>query len=44
MKLLGSTKSKISKNENGENVPLLEITEVALVQCSIVNKNYQQNS
>ena len=25
MKLLGSTKSKITKNENGENVPHLEI-------------------
>ena len=25
MKLLGSTKSKISKNKNGENVPHLEI-------------------
>ena len=44
MKLLGSTKSKITKNENGENVPNLEITEVVLVHCSIVNNNYQQNS
>ena len=26
MKLLGSAKSKITKNENGENVPHLEIT------------------
>ena len=25
MKLLGSTKSKITKNENGEDVPNLEI-------------------
>ena len=31
MKLLGSTKNKITKNRNGENVPLLEITEVVLV-------------
>ena len=30
MKLIGSTKSKITKNENGENVPHLEITEVVL--------------
>ena len=30
MKLLGSTKSKITKAENGENVPYLEITEVVL--------------
>ena len=28
MKLLGSTKSKITRNENSENVPYLEITEV----------------
>ena len=28
MKLLGSTKSKITNDENGENVPHLEITEV----------------
>ena len=27
MKLLGSTKSKITKDTNGENVPHLEITE-----------------
>ena len=26
MKIFGSTKNKISKNENGENVPHLEIT------------------
>ena len=44
MKLLGSTKSKITKNENGENVPNLEITEVVLVHCNIVNNNYQQNA
>ena len=30
MKLLRSTKSKITKNENSENVPHLEITEVTL--------------
>ena len=28
MKLLASTKSKITKDKNGENVPHLEITEV----------------
>ena len=28
MKLLGSTKSKITNNENDENVPSLETTEV----------------
>ena len=30
MKLIESTKSKITKNENGENVSHLEITEVVL--------------
>ena len=43
MKLIGSTKSKITKNKNGENVPDLEITEVVLVRCDIVSNNYQQN-
>ena len=38
MKLLGSTKSKITKNENGENVPDLEIAQVVLVHCNIINK------
>ena len=44
MKLLGSTKNKIIKDENGENVPHLEITEVILVHCNIVNNDYQQDS
>ena len=44
MKLLGSTKSKITKDENGENRSHLEITEVVLIHCNIVNNNYQQDS
>ena len=44
MKLLGSTKRKIAKAENGEIVPYLETTELVLIQCSVVNNNYQQNS
>ena len=44
MKLLGSTKNKITKDKNGENVPYLEITEVVLVHCDIVNNDYQQDS
>ena len=43
MELRGSTKSKVTKDENGENVPHLEITEVILVHCNIVNNHYQQN-
>ena len=44
MKLRGSTKSKISKNENGDNVPYLEVTEVGLMHCNIINNSYQQKS
>ena len=44
MKLLGSAKSKITKDENGENVPRLEITEVVLIHCNIVTNDYQQDS
>ena len=44
MKLLGSTKNKITKDKNGENMPHLEITEVVLVHCNIVNNDYLQDS
>ena len=44
MKLLGSTKNKITKDKNCENVPHLEITEVVLVYCNVLNNDYQQNS
>ena len=44
MKLLGSTKNKITKDKNSENVPHLEITEVVLVHCNVVNNDYQQDS
>ena len=44
MKLLESTKNKINKDQNGENVPHLEITKVVLVHCNIVNNDYQQDS
>ena len=40
MKLLGSTENKTAKDKNGENVPHLEITEVILVDCNIVNNDY----
>ena len=42
MKLLGSTKSNITEDGNGEKVPHLTITEVVLVPCYIINNNYQQ--
>ena len=37
MNLLGSAKSKITKDENGE-----EITKVVLIKCNVVNNSYQQ--
>ena len=43
MKLLGSTENKITNDKNGENVPKLEIAEVVLVHCNIVNNDYQQD-
>ena len=42
MKLLGHTKSKITKNENGKNVRCLQINEVVIIYCNIVHN--QQNS
>ena len=42
MKLLESTENEITKDKNDENLPHLEITEVVLVQCNIVNNDYQQ--
>ena len=44
MKLLGSTESKVTKDKNGENIPHLEIVELVLIHCNLVNNNYQQNS
>ena len=35
---------KITKDKNGKNVPYLEITEIILVHCNIVNVDYQQDS
>ena len=44
MKLLGITKKKITEDKNGEKVPHLEIAEVVLVHCDVVNNDYQQDS
>ena len=44
MKLLGSTKNKITKDKNGENVPHSQIVELVLVPCHFVNNDYQQDS
>ena len=44
MKSLGSTKSKITKDKNGEQVSHLKITVVVLMHCNIVKNDYQQDS
>ena len=44
MKLLWNTENKITKDKNGDNVPHLEIAEVLLVHCNIVNNDYQLDS
>ena len=44
MKLLENTKSKITKDENSENVPHLEITEAVSMHFNIANNDYQQDS
>ena len=44
MKLFASTKKLIDKTKNEENVPSLEVVEVALVQFNLVDNQYQQKS
>ena len=44
LKLLGSTKQKITKEKNGENLPRLENTKVILIHYNVVNKQYQDES
>ena len=44
MKLLGTTKSNIIKDKNSDKVSCLEITEVVIVHCNIVNNDYQHHS
>ena len=44
MKLFGSTKKLIDKTKNGEKGPSLEVLEVVVVQCNLVDNQYQENS
>ena len=44
MKLLGSTKNKLNKDENDQNVPHLKLTEVVLVHSNIFNNDYQHDA
>ena len=43
IKLLRSTKSKVNKDETGKKVRHLDIIEVVLIHCNVVNNNYQQD-
>ena len=43
MKLLGHTKKLIDKTRHGENLPSLKVVEVALMQCNLVDNQYQRN-
>ena len=42
MKLFGSTKKLIDQTKNGQSEPSLEVGEVVLVQCNLVDSQYQQ--
>ena len=44
MKLLGSTKQLNDEDKNSDNVPKLELVEVALMHCNVVKNNYEQAS
>ena len=44
MRLLGSSKSIINKDKDGELVPKIEHVEYILVHCNLVKNNYQKNS
>ena len=39
MKLFGSTKKIVDKTKNEEKVPSLEVFEIVLVQCTLVDNN-----
>ena len=43
VKLFGSIKELIDKTKNRENIPSFEVFKVFLVQCSLVDNQYQQN-
>ena len=41
IKLLVRIKKRIMKDNNGENFPWLEVTELVLVHCNLLNNSYQ---
>ena len=44
IKVFGSTKNVIDKTKNGEKVPSLQVLEVVLVQSSLSDNRYEQES
>ena len=44
MTLLGSSSNTVDSDKDGELVPKLEVAEVVLVHCNLVNNDYQQAS
>ena len=44
MKLLRSRNKDVDQDKDGDDVPKLESSEVALVPCNRVNENYQEAS
>ena len=44
MKLFSRIKTSIDKTKNGDKTPSLEVVEVVLVQCNLVDNQYQQKS
>ena len=44
MALLGSSSNSIDSDKDGELVPKLEVVEVVLGHCNLVNNSYQQAS
>ena len=44
MKFYGSIKKLVEKTKNGENVASAEVVEEVLVQCNLIDNQYQQKS
>lgn len=44
MKLLGISEKRITKDKNGKNVLRLEVTEVVLTHCKLVNNVHHHDS
>ena len=40
MSLLGRSEQVFAKYKNGENVPKVEMVDIVLMHCNVVNNNY----